>query len=206
LKEFDDALTQLQNDLRQLLNDLKQLQAELKQLQDAYDREQDPIRKEEIKANIDQKNADIDQKKKDIDDKRRAIDEKKAEKAQFTQDEPGAEARARDSLRQFLDRIYYDLRNLGQTAPERALNYAATNAFQGISIFGDPASAGLDLDRILVERSSFCRKDSDCWDVKLRFFDPANVLKARLVDRFTVDVSDTYPVLVGPVRKWYEPG
>jgi subtilisin family serine protease len=206
LKEFDDALTQLQNDLRQLLNDLKQLQAELKQLQDAYDREQDPIRKEEIKANIDQKNADIDQKKKDIDDKRRAIDEKKAEKAQFTQDEPGAEARARDSLRQFLDRIYYDLRNLGQSAPERALNYAATNAFQGISIFGDPASAGLDLDRILVERSSFCRKDSDCWDVKLRFFDPANVLKARLVDRFTVDVSDTYPVLVGPVRKWYEPG
>jgi cyanobactin maturation PatA/PatG family protease len=112
----------------------------------------------------------------------------------------------RDSLRNFLDRIYFDLRNLGQTPAERAVNFSATNAFQAVVVFADPASKGLQLDTIITERSPFCRKDSDCWDVKLRFFDPESVLRARLVSRFTVDVSDVYPVLIGPVRTWSEPG
>ena len=29
-------------------------------------------------------------------------------------------------LRKFLDRVYYELRNLGQTSSERAINYSAT--------------------------------------------------------------------------------
>jgi hypothetical protein len=44
-----------------------------------------------------------------------------------------AEATAEDvseSLREFLTRVYYDLRNLGVTSHDRALNFAATNAFQ----------------------------------------------------------------------------
>jgi cyanobactin maturation PatA/PatG family protease len=110
------------------------------------------------------------------------------------------------SLRNFLDRIYYDLRNLGQTPAERALNFSATNAFQAAEVFTDPASAGMQLDCIKTERSPFCRKDSDCWDVKLRFFDPENDRRARLVSRYTVDVSDVFPVTVGPVRTWSESG
>jgi hypothetical protein len=98
------------------------------------------------------------------------------------------------------------LRNLGQTPAERAMNFSATNAFQTAAVFADPASHRMQLDTILVERSAFCRKDSDCWDVKLRFFNPANVLEARRVSRFTVDVSDVYPVLVGPIRTWSEVG
>jgi hypothetical protein len=64
----------------------------------------------------------------------------------------------------------------------------------------------MQLDCITTERSPFCRKDSDCWDVKFKFFDPENDRRARLVSRFTVDVSDVYPVLVGPFRTWSESG
>ncbi len=118
-----------------------------------------------------------------------------------------AEEKASKGLRNFLDRIYYDLRNLGQTSAERALNFTATNAFQGAIVFTTEAlSDGMELDTILVERSAFCRKDSDCWDVKMRFFDPENDRRARRINRFTVDVSDEHPVLVGPIRTWFAPG
>jgi PatG C-terminal len=114
--------------------------------------------------------------------------------------------KARDSLRNFLDRIYFDLRNLGQTPEERALNFASTNAFQAAIVFADSASKAMQLDCITTERSPFCRKDSECFDVKFKFFDPENDRRARLVSRFTVDVSDVYPVLVGPFRTWSESG
>jgi hypothetical protein len=107
-----------------------------------------------------------------------------------------------DALRNYLDRIYYDLRNLGQTPAERALNFSATNAFQAGEIFLKTAKLKYFLDTITVERSAFCRKDSDCWDVKLVFFDPNNVLRSRKLFRFTVDVSAEYPVTIGPVREW----
>ena len=43
----------------------------------------------------------------------------------------------RDALRGFLDRIYYDLRNLGVTSADRALNFAATNAIQTATAFSN---------------------------------------------------------------------
>jgi hypothetical protein len=62
----------------------------------------------------------------------------------------------------------------------------------------------MELDTIETERSPICRPDSDCWDVKLTFFDPERVFqRARKTHRFTVDVSDVVPVTVGPVRSWY---
>ena len=118
----------------------------------------------------------------------------------------------RASLQNFLDKVYYELRNLGQSSPDRALNYSATNAFQASEALSRAlhpkhvvASAGLYmLDRISVSKSPFCRMDSDCWDVKLMFFDPENERRARMVMRFTVDVSDGLPVTLGPVRHWTE--
>ena len=59
--------------------------------------------------------------------------------------------KARDSLRNFLDRIYFDLRNLGQTPAERALNFPATNAFQAAVVFADSASQGMQLDCITTK-------------------------------------------------------
>jgi cyanobactin maturation PatA/PatG family protease len=117
----------------------------------------------------------------------------------------GVDARVRKSLRGFLHRVYYDLRNLGATSMDRALNFAATNAFQAASAFSDVVVEGMELADIQVERSPFCRIDSDCWDVKLRFFDPENNKRACKVFRFTIDVSDIFPVTLGEMRVWSEP-
>ncbi|HAX79128.1 MAG TPA: peptidase S8 [Cyanobacteria bacterium UBA11372] len=111
----------------------------------------------------------------------------------------------RRSLASFLKRIYFDLRNLGQTSRDRALNFAATNAFQAASTFAEAVARGMELDSIEVEKSPFCRLDSDCWDVKLKFFDPENSRRAKKVFRFTIDVRDPMPVTLGEVRSWSVP-
>jgi cyanobactin maturation PatA/PatG family protease len=112
--------------------------------------------------------------------------------------------RRTEGVRNFLERVYHELRNLGLTAAERAINYAATNAFAVNEIFQTAIRDGMELDSIEVVRSPICRPDSDCWDVKLTFFDPARLLeRARKTHRFTVDVSDVTPVTVGPVRSWF---
>ena len=120
----------------------------------------------------------------------------------------GDEAQAQHAQREadvhnFLERVYYELRNLGMTSQERAINFAATNAFQIAQVFEQAIQDDLQLDRIEVEKSPICRPGSDCWDVKLTFFDPENRLgRARRVYRFTIDVSDVIPVTVGAVRSF----
>ena len=108
----------------------------------------------------------------------------------------------RRTLTSFLNRIYYDLRNLGTTSQDRALNFAVTNAFQAASTFSQAVAQGMELDTVTVEKSPFCRMDSDCWDVKLKFFDPENSRRARKIYRFTIDVSDLIPVTLGEVKSW----
>jgi cyanobactin maturation PatA/PatG family protease len=112
------------------------------------------------------------------------------------------EEATRASLKEFLNRMYYEFRNLGQTSQERALNFAATNAFQAAQALTEATGKGMQLDRIETEKSPFCRMDSDCWDVKLKFFDPENNRRAKKVFRFTVDVSDMMPVTIGEMRTW----
>jgi cyanobactin maturation PatA/PatG family protease len=109
-----------------------------------------------------------------------------------------------EAVREFLQKVYYELRNLGLTAEERAVNYSATNAFQVEKVFESAIKESLALDTIAVERSPLCRPDSDCWDVKIHFFYPERqVQTVRKVFRFTVDVSDVVPVIVGPARSWF---
>lgn len=108
----------------------------------------------------------------------------------------------RSKVENFLNRIYFELRSLGQSPQERALNFAATNAFQVDKVFNKSAENGHELDDISVERSPICRQDSDCWDVILTTFDPQNDRGARMRHRFTVDVSDVVPCTVGAVRSW----
>lgn len=106
-------------------------------------------------------------------------------------------------LRNFLKRVYYELRNLGQSPQDRALNYAGTNAFNAGKIFGAAFESGTRLDKIEVKRSPVCRPDSDCWDVNLVFFNPKELItQARTVYSYTVDVSDVVPVTVGEVREY----
>jgi len=120
----------------------------------------------------------------------------KAAEAQSTYD------RHSSGLSDFLSRVYYDLRNLGLTAEERALNYSAVNAVQVADVVRSATRDEFDLDKINVRKSPVCRPDSDCYDVELLFFNPNNTNVASRVFRFTVDVSDIIPVTIGAVRAW----
>ena len=106
------------------------------------------------------------------------------------------------NLRMFLDKVYYDLRNLGVLSSDRALNFAATNAFQAATVFSEALGSGMQLEDVHTEPSPFARADADAWDVKMKFFDPDNTRRARKIYRFTVDVSDLMPVTLGEVRSW----
>ena len=77
-----------------------------------------------------------------------------------------------EGVQSFLQRVYFELRNLGITPQDRAINYAVTNAFNIEKIYESAMKEKMDLDAIEVERSPVCRPDSDCWDVKLFFFFP----------------------------------
>jgi hypothetical protein len=104
----------------------------------------------------------------------------------------------------FLRRVYGELRNLGITSHDRALNYAATNAMLVAKVFHEAAVKGMELDAIFVEPSPIGRPGSDSWDVKLKFFDPRNVLTgAGQIYAFTVDVIDSVPLMVGELRSWF---
>lgn len=108
-----------------------------------------------------------------------------------------------ENLTNFLNRIYYELRNRGATSQERAINYAATNAYQMKEVFEDAISENLFLNNISAEVSPVSRPDSDCWDVVLEFFNPKERLNAaRKLYRYTIDVSDVMPVTVGALRSW----
>mgnify|MGYP003379147793 CR=1 FL=1 len=109
----------------------------------------------------------------------------------------------KDGISNFLQRVYYEFRNLGVTPQERAINFAGTNAAQARNVFTDAIKRGLVLDKISLEQSSVCRPGSDCWDVKLMFFNPSKTSEqAKHVYRFTIDVSDVVPVTVGRTRDW----
>ncbi|WP_441957300.1 PatA/PatG family cyanobactin maturation protease [Mycolicibacterium houstonense] len=123
-----------------------------------------------------------------------------------------AESRTELKLRQMLDKVYYELRNLGQSSADRAINYTATNAF----IFSDLMAKGLlagelvdgdvtslySLENITAVKSPFGRLDCDCWDVKITFFSPENERRARVVYQATVDVSDPWPVQLAPIHQY----
>jgi cyanobactin maturation PatA/PatG family protease len=110
----------------------------------------------------------------------------------------------RDGVQNFLQRVYHEVRNLGLTPQDRALNYAATNAFEMGEIFAAAIRDKMELDRIGVVPSPVGRPGSDCWDVEVYFFYPERqVQTVRKVYRFTVDVSDSVPVTVGSMRSWF---
>jgi len=106
-------------------------------------------------------------------------------------------------LQTFLERIYEELRNVGLAASDRALNFAATNAFQVSEIFAKMRGRAIHIEGFEVVRSPVMRPDSDCWDVKMVFFNPeAPSTTPREVYFFTIDVSDVVPVAIGKPRHW----
>lgn len=117
--------------------------------------------------------------------------------------ESGLNSELRAGVKNFLERVYYEIRNLGREPRERALNFAATNAFEAESVFEQAMSEEMELDTIDVEPSPVCTPGSDCWDVKLVFFFPKRQIQTvKKLYRFTVDVTDVVPVTVGKMRSW----
>ena len=119
----------------------------------------------------------------------------------------------RRMIRTFLDKVYFECRNLGLSPSDRALNFSATNAYQFGQGIADGFLSGINmvpgaerelytLDSIDVSKSPYCRMDSDCWDVRIRFFDPVNDRRAKSVYQFTIDVSDTLPVTLAPFHRY----
>jgi hypothetical protein len=103
----------------------------------------------------------------------------------------------------FLERVYFEFRNLGLEPEHRAINYAATNAFAVSKVFESAMGEEMELDTVSVDRSPIVFPNSDCWDVKLVFFDPQRQLeRARKVYRITVDVSGIEPVIRDQARSW----
>jgi thiazoline dehydrogenase / protease len=109
-----------------------------------------------------------------------------------------------NALTYFLNRVYFELHNLGQMSRDRAMNFAATNLFQAASVFARAIDEGRVLDTINVKKSPICRLHSDCWDLSLTFFDPENEKRAAKIFQFTIDVSDMMPVTVGDVKSWLQ--
>jgi hypothetical protein len=115
---------------------------------------------------------------------------------QATGDRHGSPTRI---LRQILNKLYYEYRNLGVTSPDRALNFAATNIFTLTDVLAQSIANNKTLESIDVVKSPYGRVDSDCWDVKLKFLDPENTNRAFDVFRYTLDVSDKLPVTMGKI-------
>ncbi|SOB88851.1 S8 family serine peptidase [Streptomyces sp. 1331.2] len=118
----------------------------------------------------------------------------------------------------FLDKVYYQFRNLGQTSADRALNAAGTNAFSVAKTISRAMLLGQDIpstedqdkpslyciDSVSVTKSPYCRMGSDCQDVRVSFFDPENERRARVNMLFTIDVSDEFPVTLAPAHQFIE--
>jgi hypothetical protein len=114
------------------------------------------------------------------------------------------------SVRALLSKVYWKFRNLGQSAADRALNAAGTNAFHvGHEIQDGILSAEhvpgknnnfYSLDTVTVSKSPFCRHGAVCMDVVLTFFDPENDQRAPVSYLFTFDVSGEVPVSLAPVH------
>ncbi|MFE5197962.1 S8 family serine peptidase [Streptomyces sp. NPDC056601] len=131
--------------------------------------------------------------------------------ADHTKEAAHKEDQLRTTLRAILDKVYYQFRNLGQSSPDRALNFAGTNAFsigaqlqQGLMSAQFVAGSTQNfytLDTITVAKSPYGRPGSDCWDVTIIFFDPEDDRRARVSYLFTFDVSDD-PVSLGPVHQF----
>ena len=107
-------------------------------------------------------------------------------------------------IERFFGKIYFSIRNRGRSPEERAINAAATNAFNISPVIEQAGEEGLTLRDLGVERSPLNRPGSEYYDVLLTFFDPRNREVAPMRARFTIDVSDTVPVPIGDPVIWYE--
>jgi len=109
----------------------------------------------------------------------------------------------RNRIMSFLERVFFALQNRGILPEDRAINFSATNAFLVSHIFRKACKEKLELKRIYTTKSSLRPDKSTEWEVVMEFFNPLKVMEeAATVFRFTVNVGEVIPTLVGPVQSW----
>ncbi len=118
--------------------------------------------------------------------------------------EKSEDKRLRANLERINQRFLEEVRNRGLTPEERSLNFVATQIYRIVPFLRDKFAVGFEpeLDSVSVRPSPTCRIDSECYDVEVAFFDPENVLRSKMIQAQTVDVSDVVPVLLGEVREY----
>lgn len=114
-----------------------------------------------------------------------------------------ASAAVKSNFENFLQRIYHEMRNHGISDGNRALNYAATNAYQPGSVFTQAFKDGMQLASVTTSPSPIARPGTITYDINMTFFNPNDQHNtAKKVYRFMVDVSEVMPVSVGQIRSW----
>ena len=106
------------------------------------------------------------------------------------------------AITDFLDGIYFRTDQEPDVSRDRALNFTVTNGYQVAAAFLDAMHDGLQYIGHHVEFSPFARVGGMCWDIVLRFNDPARSSRAPREYRMTVDTGDVMPVTVGRLRRW----
>ncbi|MCA9470065.1 MAG: S8 family serine peptidase [Nitrospira sp.] len=117
---------------------------------------------------------------------------------------PDAQEKYQQFLKRITQRYMEEARNPGLSGPDRALNFGATHSFKTAVEIRKYLKIDYfpDVDSIEVHPSPTCRKDSECYDVNVAFFDAENLMRAKDVLRYTVDVSDEVPVLLGEPQNY----
>jgi hypothetical protein len=123
--------------------------------------------------------------------------------------EPGLEQTVYDQkmamINHFLDMAFYNLQNPGTTPQDRALNFAATNAFRLKEAFETAHGQRLVLQDIET-RQRQSPPDRDWWEVRLTYCKGESAARSEEAARvfiFTVDVATERPVVVGKITMQY---
>lgn len=106
------------------------------------------------------------------------------------------------ALIDFLNQVYFRTNQLPDVSRDRAISFIATNGYQVAAAFLDAMHDGLQYSDFRTEYSPFARVSGNCWDVIVRFNDPADSKRAPVEYRMTVDIADVLPVTVGRSRRW----
>jgi cyanobactin maturation PatA/PatG family protease len=105
----------------------------------------------------------------------------------------------------FTNRIVYDFRNGGIEPKDRAINFAVTESLKIEAVFEKALKESLELSTVTVDKSPISRPDTVSYDVKLTFFHPQKRMEvANKVFKFSIDVSDVIPMLIGEIKVWSE--
>ncbi len=112
---------------------------------------------------------------------------------------------SRPHLISILNRLYVETLNKGQSAEERALNYAVYTIIELSEIVKEAAVDKLQFSYYKVVPSKVPRQNSIAREVQLTFFDPENTNRAATTYSFQIDVSGMIPVSIAKTQKWNSP-